>query len=78
MENYKENEHLSMLPHLKDSAAVLAFKKLEKYMEKNFFAVSSTELGGENTAEALHIAAQLNNPLVNGDPADRSIPELQH
>ena len=77
-ENYKENEHLSMLPHLKDSAAVLAFKKLEKYMKKNFFAVFFIELGGENTAEALHIAAQLDKPLVDGDPAGRSVPELQH
>lgn len=66
------------LPRLDDSAAVLAFKRLEAYMRRKFHAVSSTELGGENTAEALHIAAMLNLPIVDADPAGRAVPELQH
>ena len=37
-----------------------------------------TELGGMNTAEALHIACLLNRPLVDADPAGRSVPELIH
>ena len=41
-------------------------------------AVASTELGGENTAEALHVACQLGLPIIDGDPAGRSVPELQH
>ena len=47
-------------------------------MWRKFHAVSSTELGGENTAEALHIAAMLNLPIVDADPAGRAVPELQH
>ena len=31
-----------------------------------------------NTAEALHIACLLNRPLVDADPAGRSVPELIH
>ncbi len=66
------------LPLYKGNPAVLAFEALEESMGVKFFAVSSTELGGENTAEALHIACTLGLPIVDGDPAGRSVPELQH
>ena len=72
------DSNFKYLPQLEDSSAVLAFKQLEEYMGKKFCAVSSTELGGENTAEALHIAAILNLPIVDADPAGRAVPELQH
>lgn len=66
------------LPHLDYPASILAFRSLEEFLGQKFFAVSSTELGGANTAEALHTACQLGIPLMNGDPAGRSVPELQH
>lgn len=65
-------------PKLKEAPAVTAFRSLEKFMDKKFAAVSSTELGGENTAEALHVACQLGLPLADSDPAGRSVPELIH
>lgn len=77
-EGSEEEDRFHTLPHLDDSPAVLAFKSLEKYLARKFFAVSSTELGGENTAEALHIAFQLGLPIMDADPAGRSVPELQH
>ena len=40
--------------------------------------MAATELGGANTAYALHIACQLGLPIIDGDPAGRSVPELQH
>ena len=66
------------LPRLEYPASILAFQRLEAYLDKKFVAVSSTELGGENTAEALHVACQLDLPLADADPAGRSVPELQH
>lgn len=72
------NERFRSLPHLKDSAAAYAFRRLEEYMGTKFTAVSTTELGGENTAEALHIACMLGLPVMDVDPAGRSVPELQH
>lgn len=42
------------------------------------YAIGSTELGGENTAEALHVALLMDLPLIDADPAGRSVPELQH
>lgn len=78
----KEDEDLDEkyndLPLLNYPASILAFQRLEEYLGKKFVAVSSTELGGENTAEALHVACELKLPLADGDPAGRSVPELQH
>ena len=50
----------------------------KEYFGKPFFGVVATELGGANTAYALHIACQLGLPIIDGDPAGRSVPELQH
>ncbi len=68
---------LAGLPQV-ESPTVIAFRELEKELGRKFFAVSSTELGGMNTAEALHIACLLDIPLADGDPAGRSVPELSH
>lgn len=66
---------LARLPKV-SASAVLAFQALEEEIGHKFFAVSSAELGGMNTAEALHIACLLGIPLADGDPAGRSVPEL--
>ncbi|AGK61234.1 hypothetical protein Asulf_01238 [Archaeoglobus sulfaticallidus PM70-1] len=55
-----------------------SYRLLEEYMGKEFWGVISTELGGANTAVALVTAAKLGLPIVDGDPAGRSVPELQH
>lgn len=74
----EENDKFQSLPHLEDSAATYAFRRMEEYMGTRFTAVATTELGGENTAEALHIACMLGLPVMDADPAGRSVPELQH
>lgn len=73
-----EQDRFKKLPHVKGSPAVLAFQALEEFLQTKIFAISSTELGGMNTAEALHIACLLELPLADGDPAGRSVPELIH
>ncbi len=55
-----------------------AFEALEEYLGREFFAVIPTEIGGGNTAVALSVAARLGLPVVDADPAGRSVPELQH
>ena len=57
---------------------ILSFKALQEYFGEDFFATVSTELGGGNTATALSVAANMGIPIVDGDPAGRSVPELQH
>jgi len=57
---------------------LVAFKALEDYLGQRFFAAIATEIGGGNTAVALSVAARCNIPIVDADPAGRSVPELQH
>lgn len=56
----------------------IAFEKLETYFKKPFYGVISTELGGANTAYALHIGAILRKKIIDGDFAGRSVPGVQH
>ncbi len=71
-------EEYRRLPRLETSPTIKAFQGLEEFLGEKFVAVSSTELGGLNTAEALHIASLLDIPIADADPAGRSVPELQH
>lgn len=57
---------------------VLALREMEKYLGKEVKAVISTELGGGNTATAFYAGAMSGKYIVDGDPAGRSVPELQH
>lgn len=54
-----------------------SFKALEKFLGQKFYAAITTELGGANSAVAFSVAARLGIPIVDGDPAGRSVPELQ-
>lgn len=55
-----------------------AFLALEEFLGRRFSAVVATEIGGGNTAIAFYVAAKRGLPLVDADPAGRSVPELQH
>ncbi len=72
------DEKYQRLPRLDYPESLLAFRTLESYFGKKFYGAISTELGGANTAYALHAACQLGVPIIDGDPAGRSVPELQH
>jgi DUF917 family protein len=74
----EEEARYAGLPSLDITEAMRAFQAMESYFGKPFFGIISTELGGENTADALHIAAMTGRPIIDADPAGRSVPELQH
>lgn len=57
---------------------LIAFAALEEFLRKEFFAAVPTEIGGGNTAVAMSVAARRGIPIVDADPAGRSVPELQH
>lgn len=56
---------------------VTSFKALEEFLGQKFYGTITTELGGSNSAVAFSVAAKLGIPIVDGDPAGRSVPELQ-
>lgn len=66
------------LPLAKESASIIAARALAEYLGQKVGAVIPTELGGGNTASALSAAANLDVPIVDADPAGRSVPELIH
>lgn len=55
-----------------------AFEALEEFLGVRFHAAVATEIGGGNTAVAMAVAARRGIPIVDADPAGRSVPELQH
>ncbi len=65
------------LPRIDEEPPLRAFKALEEYLGTEIYGVVSTELGGSNTAEALHVAALMERPIIDADPAGRSVPELE-
>lgn len=56
---------------------LVAFKALQGYLGQPFVAAVASEIGGGNTAVALRVAARQGIPIVDADPAGRSVPELQ-
>ncbi len=58
------------------SAAVKALKALEEYKGFSAYATIPVELGGFNTVAAIDVAARCNIPVVDGDGAGRSVPEV--
>lgn len=66
------------LTKTKESPHLLALKQLEDFLGKEVKAVISTELGGGNTATAMYCGAMTDRLIIDGDPAGRSVPALQH
>jgi len=56
----------------------VAFQALEEALGTRFYGALATELGGGNTAVAMAVAAERDIPLIDADPAGRSVPELIH
>ncbi len=74
----EEVKKYARLKETEESCYILCMKQLERYLGKKISAVISTELGGGNTATALYCAAMTGCPIMDGDPAGRSVPALQH
>jgi DUF917 family protein len=74
----EQQKKKNALPKIKEAPEVAAIKVLENYLGKEFYGVIATELGGGNTASALNVAARMGKPIIDADPAGRSVPCLQH
>jgi len=73
----QQERQYANLPRIDEEETLYAFKALEEYLGKEIFGVISCELGGGNTAEAFYVGAVMDRPIVDADPAGRSLPELQ-
>ncbi len=74
----EEIKKYARLKETEESFYILCKKQLEQFMGREMGAVISTELGGGNTATAFYVGAMTDCAIVDGDPAGRSVPALQH
>ncbi len=74
----EEIKKYARLKETEESFYILCMRQLERFLGKEVVAVISTELGGSNTATALYVGAMTDRCIVDGDPAGRSVPALQH
>ncbi|WP_342514644.1 DUF917 domain-containing protein [Sporosarcina sp. FSL K6-1522] len=68
---------LEGLEVMEGNPSVFATLALQKHLKQEIKAICATELGG-NTAWAMDVAAQLNLPIIDADPAGRAVPDLAH
>jgi len=73
----------SIAPNLKSTKKTVvsepfnvALELIEHQLKRKVAGTVASELGGGNTAAALHVAAHLNVPIVDGDLMGRAGPEL--
>ena len=74
----EEKKKYARLKETEESFFLLCMQQAEQFLGKKLKGICSTELGGENTASALYCAAMNDIPILDGDPAGRSVPALQH
>ncbi|MBQ6510340.1 MAG: DUF917 domain-containing protein [Flexilinea sp.] len=74
----EEKKKYARLKETEESMYLLNIRQLESFLRQEVSAVISTELGGGNTAAAFYVAAMTDKYIVDGDPAGRSVPALQH
>ncbi len=74
----EEKRKYARLKEPEESMYLLNMRQLESFLRRDVTAVISTELGGGNTAAAFYVAAMTDKFIVDGDPAGRSVPALQH
>ncbi|MBR1457217.1 MAG: DUF917 domain-containing protein [Oscillospiraceae bacterium] len=74
----EEIRKYARLKELEESFYLANMRQLESFLAREVTAVISTELGGGNTATAFYVGAMTDRLIVDGDPAGRSVPALQH
>ncbi len=74
----EEKKKYGRLKETEENMHLLNMRQLERFLRRDVSAVISTELGGGNTAAAFYVAAMCDRLIVDGDPAGRSVPALQH
>lgn len=74
----EEIKKYARLKETDESFYILCMRQLERFLGREVSAVISTELGAGNTATALYVGAMTGRPIMDGDPAGRSVPALQH
>ncbi len=71
-----EKEKYAKLPHIKEEPTAVAFRLLEKYLNKKFVATIAGEIGPGNTPAAMSAAAHIGIAQLDADTVGRAAPEI--
>ena len=74
----EEKQKYARLKESEENFYLANMRQLERFLGREVAAVIPTELGAENTAVPFYVAAMTGRSIVDGDPAGRSVPALQH
>ncbi len=64
------------LPKTEEKPILLAVNKMESYLNTSVYGTVACELGGENTAVPMYVAAMKGGYIVDADIAGRAVPEV--
>lgn len=71
-----ECEKTKHIPKTEEKPILLAVNKMENYLDTSVYGTVSCELGGENTAIPMYVAAMKGSYIVDADIAGRAVPEV--
>ncbi len=73
-----EERQYDRLTRIDEPAVLLAYRRFQKYLGREFYGTISCELGGSNTAVSFYAAAMNGHYILDADPAGRAVPEITH
>jgi len=66
------------LSRIDEPSILLAYRRFQQYLGREFYGTITCELGGANTAVAFFAAAMSGHHIIDADPAGRAVPEVTH
>ena len=74
----EEERRYERLPRADEPAILIAYRRFQEYLGREFYGTISCELGGSNTAISFYAAAMNGHFIIDADPAGRAVPEITH
>ncbi|MEM7281656.1 MAG: DUF917 domain-containing protein [Pseudomonadota bacterium] len=74
----EEEKPYNRLPRIEEASILLAYRRFQEYLGREFYGTISCELGGSNTAVSFYAAAMNDHYIIDADPAGRAVPEITH
>jgi len=74
----EEEQQCNSLPRISEPSIMVAYRRFQEYLGREFYGTICCELGGSNTAVASYAAAASGHCILDADPAGRAVPEITH
>lgn len=74
----EEERQYERLPRISEPSIMVAYRRFQEHLGREFYGTVCCELGGSNTAVAFYAAAMSGHCILDADPAGRAVPEITH